>query len=719
VLLLEDLHWSDFSTLELISAIAQRRDPARLLVVGTYRPVEVLTRDHPLRTMKQELDLHGQCEELRLKLLSKDDIAQYLNRRLAGGGSHEYSNLAPVIHGRTDGNPLFMVNIVDYLLGKTGLAMSARDTNELEALAITGFDAPRNLRDMIERNLERLMPEEQSVLEGASVVGAEFSAASVAAALERSQDEIEACCTRLSRREQFVSAQGPVTWPDGTIATGFRFHHALYQEVLYGRLPAGHQLRLHQRIALREEAGYGERAIEVAPELAYHYSRANDKDKAVQYFKLAGERAVTRGAAVEAEEQFRCALNLLVEMPQTIDRDRRELELQMALGNVLWSSRSWAHPEAARAYTRAQELGENIGDTSQLVGMLRGIAVSALGAGQFKAAHEVAEKMLEAAERAGDRAALCAAHTFLGQALLWRAQYREAQRHFTLGDNYYDDTGTSEAGLVGIDAPALSAITTLLLGFPSQARELLKTALQRAKRCKAHFWVGLIHLWSAFISCELNDSMSALEHAQTISGLAATQPVWSGLADIYMARALMLQGSWEVGKSYLQQAVAFLKEIGLQAELIRTKLDESEIVAHQGQVDEAISLVNSAIVDSEELAQIKCRAKLRRAELLAQCVGDIPIVETAYRDAIESAQMQGAKYYELISITSFARWLDLQNRAPEAQTILAEIYQWFTEGFDVSALKEAKILLDELSSKTSVNMRHKSRKGRSGGRSAN
>src|SRR5262249_9124351 len=157
VLLLEDLHWSDFSTLELISAIARRRDSARLLVVGTYRPVEILTRDHPLRTMKQELDLHPQCEELRLKLLSNDDIAEYLNRRLAGGGSHVYSTLAPVIHGRTDGNPLFMVNVVDYLLGKAGLAMSARDTNEVEALATTGFDAPRNIRDMIERNLERLM----------------------------------------------------------------------------------------------------------------------------------------------------------------------------------------------------------------------------------------------------------------------------------------------------------------------------------------------------------------------------------------------------------------------------------------------------------------------------------------------------------------------------------------------------------------------------------
>jgi ATP/maltotriose-dependent transcriptional regulator MalT len=222
-------------------------------------------------------------------------------------------------------------------------------------------------------------------------------------------------------------------------------------------------------------------------------------------------------------------------------------------------------------------------------------------------------------------------------------------------------------------------------------------------------------LWAAFISCELNESTTALEHAQALSDLAATQPVWSGLADIYMGRAALLQGRWEVGKSYLQQAVAFLKETGLQAELIRTKLDEAGIFAHQGQIDQALPLVDSTIADSEELAQIRCPAQLRRAELLARGGADVPTVEAAYRDTIESARTQGAKYYELCAITSFARWLKSQERALEAQAILADIYDWFTEGYDASVLKEAKSLLDELSNKTNTIIRHKSRKGRSGG----
>jgi predicted ATPase len=161
--------------------------------------------------MRQELELHHYCEELRLRLLSQENIVEYLGMRFAGDGSNQYATLAPVIHARTDGNPLFVINVVDYLLGKAGLAMRSPEVRELETMMTEKFDPPRSIREMIERNLERLNPEEQIVLEGASVAGPEFSTASVAAALERPLDEIEACCTRLSRQEQFLSAQGPIT----------------------------------------------------------------------------------------------------------------------------------------------------------------------------------------------------------------------------------------------------------------------------------------------------------------------------------------------------------------------------------------------------------------------------------------------------------------------------------------------------------------------------
>jgi predicted ATPase len=272
VLVIEDLHWSDFSTLGLISAVARRTERARLLLLGTYRPVEILAADHPLRTMKQELQLHRYCRELRLKLLNRENVADYLAQRLSREFSQRFGTLAPVVHARTDGNPLFMVNMVDYLVDGAGLLVKSPEASEAEwaeTLRTHRLDALESIRQMIERNLERLSLQEQEVLHGACVAGVEFSAASVAAALERPEDKVEECCARLARAEQFVSANGPITWPDGTVATEFRFRHSLYQEVLYNRLPAGVQIQFHRRIAARQEGGYGKCVEEVAGQLAH------------------------------------------------------------------------------------------------------------------------------------------------------------------------------------------------------------------------------------------------------------------------------------------------------------------------------------------------------------------------------------------------------------------------------------------------------------------
>jgi len=343
VILLEDLHWSDASTLDLIAALARRTEPARLMILGTYRPVEMLAGDHPLRTLKEELEVHQQCHELRLKLLSEAEIAAYLERRFASDGA-QYDALAPAIYKRTEGNALFMVNVVDYLVAQ-GPSIDARK-----------IETPRNIRQLIERNLRRLETEEQAVLESASVAGAEFSAAAVAAALERAVSEIELRCTHLARNEQFIRSRGPSQWPDGTASDEYHFLHALYQEVLYERTPTGQRIEHHRRIAEREAAAYGERADEIAAELANHYRRANDNDKAVKYLQIAGERAAARGAMVEAELHFADALELLGKLPTNVERDRRELELQLAVGPALIAVKGWAAPETERAYARARAL---------------------------------------------------------------------------------------------------------------------------------------------------------------------------------------------------------------------------------------------------------------------------------------------------------------------------------------------------------------------------
>jgi DNA-binding winged helix-turn-helix (wHTH) protein len=639
VLFLEDLHWSDFSTLELIAAIARRSELARLLIVGTYRPVEILANEHPLRTMKQELELHRYCEELRLKLLTENDVVDYFAKRVAGDTSPRFGSLAPVVHALTDGNPLFMVNMVDYLLVDPGLLLDSQlsEAEWAETLRAHRLDALRSTRHMIERNLERLKPQEQVMLEAASVVGAEFSSAAVAAALECPQDEVEACCTRLSRCEQFVDEQGPITWPDDTVAAIFRFHHSLYQEVLYGRLPLARRFQFHRRIAMCQEAAYGDHAAEIATELAHHYRCSNSKDKAIHYFRVAGERAVSRGAVIEARDHYRSALELLTELPHTTERDRQELTLQVALGSVLLDSENWSHPETASVFARAEELAKRLGENSQLVSALLGLLISCTGSGRFRLAREVAERMLRVADGNSDPDCLSVAHTFLGETLMEGAQYIDAQKHLELGSRYCDESKSSGLGGWGLIAPALLSNVLLVLGFPDRARAQAKKALQDTTRC-AHFHkLGGLRMWLGFFSLMLRDLPGILEHAQSMNVMAVKSPVWSGLADYFASRARMLDGNWREAATYLHKAITFQDSAGLFGVLRFLKFDQVELLANQGSINEAFGLVSKAIKD-QELPHLWSPSLRQRADLLVQSNADSSTIEEAYLAAIESAR---------------------------------------------------------------------------------
>ena len=694
VLLLEDLQWSDFSTLELISAVARRSEPARLLILGTHRPVAMLAHDHPLRVMKQELELHNYCEELQLALLNQDDITDYLERRFSTNGMLAFEGLAPVIYERTDGNPLFMVNVVDYFVG-AGLLASFHE-GSAAGLAESSFskliEVPRNIQHMIERNFERLQPEEQKTLGAASVAGMEFSAAAVAAGLERSQAEVEACCTRLAHREQFLTEKKPIVWPDGTVASGFRFHHSLYQEVLYAQLSLDQRVQFHRLIAAREEAGYCERVGEIAAEVAHQYEQANDKSKAIHYFRIAGERAVARGSVVEAEVHYRRALELLTELPQSTDCDRREFSLRIALLNVLWGSKSWAHPDALSAGARLRELALKLGESSQLADIVH--IAFLLGSGQIKQARELAERAFLNAEVLANRTSVCAAHAVFGQALLWRAEYMDAEKHFELGILHYEQ---GDPGEWGLDAYALAPIAHLVLGYPDRAKCLMREALAHVEHCDNLDRIALMHVWASIFFALLLDAPAVVEHAQALKEIANTRPVWIGASDLFMSQALMIEAKWLEGVGYLRKTIAFHDRVCLLSFRGWEMLCESEFLMAERQIDKALVVTAKAVALAEEFAHHRAPALLQRAKLLAEAGIESPAVCEAYHAAIECALNQGAKFYELQATTSFARWLASQGRAIEAQTVLMQSYGWFTEGFDTVALKEAKSLLDDLS----------------------
>ncbi len=311
VLVIEDLHWSDYSTLDLISYLARRREAARLMLIGTYRPVEVILSGHPLKAVKQEMSAHRLCQEMNLEFLTEGAVAEYLAARFEGS---EFSiELARLIYDRTDGNPLFMVNVVDYLIAQ-GLIVQGDGRWELKvAVEQLVVGVPDGARQMIDKQIDSLSPEQQQLLEAASVAGVEFPAEAVAAALEKDVIEIEERCEELARQHQFIRRAGIGELPDGTVTARYKFIHALYQNALYERAAAARLARLHLRIGARREEVYGERASEIAAELAMHFERGRDFRRAAKYLAQAAENATRRFAYQEALALSRRGLELIEE----------------------------------------------------------------------------------------------------------------------------------------------------------------------------------------------------------------------------------------------------------------------------------------------------------------------------------------------------------------------------------------------------------------------
>lgn len=323
ILVLEDLHWSDPSTIDMLSLLARRREPARLLVLATYRTADVMATQHPLTAVKQELVARGQAAEIALGNLHADDVHAYVTRRFPD--TREENRLSAFVYRRTEGHPLFMVQVADYLAeqgAQAGIASGAQAAREAVV--------PHGLRELIEVQLGRLTDAERQVLEVASVAGAEFAVASVSAGCRMPVEDAETCCEGLARHGQFIEARGLATWPDGTVSGRYGFRHTLYRDVLYARLSTRRGTRAHLDIGTREEAGYGERSTEIAAELAVHFERGQDHPRAIHHHQQAAEKALQRSANTVAIDHFTKGLDLLEALPSTSDRAQKELRLQVA-----------------------------------------------------------------------------------------------------------------------------------------------------------------------------------------------------------------------------------------------------------------------------------------------------------------------------------------------------------------------------------------------------
>ncbi|MBI3304256.1 MAG: AAA family ATPase [Deltaproteobacteria bacterium] len=710
VLWLEDLHWSDYSTLELLSFWARRQERARLLVIGTYRPVEVIMSSHPLKGVKQELQLHGQCEELPLGYLTEAAVGEYLAVRFPE--SQLPARLVGLIHQRTDGNPLFLVNVADYLVAQ-GSIVQCDGRWELKAgLEAVEVGVPENLQQMIERQIDRLSSEERRVLEVASVAGVESSAAAVAAGVEAEVGEVEKQCAGLARREQFLRSHGTDEWPDGTVAARYGFMHALYQEVLYERMTVRRRIELHRRIGEREEAAYGGRAGEIAAELAVHFGRGRDYQRAVQYLRQAGENATRRSAYVEAISLLTKGLELLKTLPDTPERTQQELVLQTALGPPLVVTKGQAAPEVRTAYTRAWELCQQVGETPQLFPVLFGLWVFYAMRAESKTAQELGERLMRLAQSAQDPELLLEAHRALGATLYLLGEFAPARGHLERSIALYDpQQHHAHAFLYGFD-PGLSCLcyeswTLWLLGYPDQALKRSHESLRLAQEL-SHPWSLAVALGSAFCLHQFRREVQAVqERAEAMITLCSEEgfPTWLAAGTLWRGWVLAEQGQAEEGIAQMRQGIAAIRATGAELARPYNLALLAEAYGKVGQAEEGLTLLAEALDLVHKTGERNYEAELYRlkgeltlAQSRVQRLGSRvqKEAEECFRQAIDIARRQSAKSWELRAVISLSRLWQKQGKKAEARQMLAEIYGWFTEGFDTADLKEAKALLEKL-----------------------
>ena len=697
LLVLEDLHWSDHATLDALALVARRRTPARMLLLGTSRPVDTVGHGHPLRALMHELRRHGDSTALPLPLLRAEAVAAYLAARFPV--QRLPASLGAVLHQVTEGSPLFLVAMVEALMSRG--VLTAHDgcwtlQGGLDAVALA---VPDDLRQMLEHQLERLPPEGQRVVEAASVAGVTFAVTAVAAALQEDVLHTETCCEELVQR-QLLRPVETLLWPDGTPAVCYGFVHALYQQVAYDRLARGRRAHLHECLGLGLETAYGARAPEIAAELAVHFEHGHDVRRAVQYWQQAAANAARRSGHHEVISTLTRARVLLAQWPDTHERVHQELALLTALGPPLMATRGVAAPEVAQTYGRIQALAHHVEESP------RGLWLFYYMRGEIETAREFGAQLLAFAQRRHDASLLFEAHMVLGMTLFRLGEVLPARGHLEQGLALYDPTHHhAQAFLYAADPGVIllcyAARALWLLGYPAQAVERSHAALTLADQLSHPFSQAYALIWTAFLQQLRRDRPAVDARVEAVHRLATEHefPFLAEAGAFLQGWAQAAQGQRDAGMAQMAQALVGPRAAGVDQGLPYWLALLAEAYGTSTHTEEGLALLSEALRVADKAGGRYWAAELYRLTgvlLLHQPAPDATQAETWLSQALAIARRQQVKSWELRATLSLSRLWQQQGKHDEARQLLTEVYGWFTEGFDTADLQEAKALLEDL-----------------------
>jgi tetratricopeptide (TPR) repeat protein len=690
LMVFEDAHWTDPTSLEVFSRLVERIRTLRVLLLVTFRPEFVapwIGQPH--------------VTELTINRLTQSDVVAMIDRII--GNNPVPATMRQDIIERTDGIPLFVEEITKAVLEAESEAEARRTAAAIPPPILA---VPASLHASLMARLDRLGPAKEVAQIGAAI-GREFSYALLAAVVDKPEAELGSALDRL--------IDAGLLFGHGVAPhASYLFKHALVQDAAYGTLLRESRRALHARIAEVLQRQFAEIAERQPELLARHYTEAALTEKAAGLWCKAGRQSLTRSAFIEAVAHFTRGLSQYMVLPVTVPLIRERIEAQVGLGNALIDVKGHAAPETRAAFRRARELmkeGEELGapldDPLLRLSVVYGLWINAYVAFDGDLMHEIAAEFLALAEKHGATFSVMAAHRLIGWTLVLTGNIAEGRARMDQAFALYGLCDPSErrrrVGPTDPQATGLSsrALTSWLLGYPEAAQADIDQAVGRAREVGQAATLMLALGITNYTHILCRDAVAAKAHADELVVLANEKGASLRKAEAVFQQGCALALSGRFGEA-IQTITAGLTAWRSTGSTCWTPLHMSflaSVHARLGQFDDAWRCIGEATAASKASKEIWCDADIHRIAgeiVLLSRPSDTAKAEAYFERALAIASRQQAKSFELRAAMSMARHWRNQGKKADARDLLAPVYSWFTEGFETLDLKEARALLDTL-----------------------
>jgi len=680
VFAVEDLHWIDPSTLELLDLLVEQVPTVPALAFFTCRP-----------SFEAAWGRRSHVTNLTLHPLTRRQVGRMVEN--VTGGRALPTEVVREVVAKTDGVPLFVEELTKSLV-ESDLLELGEDRYEvnLHHLPVT---IPSTLQDSLMARLDRL-GQAKRVAQVAAVIGREFSHELLQTVLGRSDDALNEELGRLVQAELLYRKGFP---PRAT----YTFKHGLIQDAAYGSLLKSRRQAVHGRVAEAIEARFPERA-ECEPEVvARHYDEAGQTASALEYYGRSGERAVLGSAYKEAEAHLSRGLALVAGLPPGLERDQRELALRIALGPVLFALAGYGHPEIERNYERARKLCQELGEAPQLFEAVWGLANYYQGHGALDTARDLGEQLLAIAERAEDRRQRVWAHLQIGATRWWRGEYRTSLGHLERAIELCNPN--EQRFLPGAPDPAIAArayagVDLCQLGHPDRAVETASIGIEMARRRSHPFSLGLVLCFASSLYLMRREPDRVCSLAEEAIEVATKHefPAWRSIGGVSLGWALVQRGRVQEGFDRLNGGLTELAVTGTKVGAVIGLTVLADAYRTGGRGADAVEILEAGFALAARTGQRawECELERLRGHILLERGDDVE-AERCFRRALRLAGDFEAKYFELRAARDLARLLHRVGRKAEAREPLAERLDSFKEGLTLPDLIEAREVLREVS----------------------